>query len=75
VKPRPDIHVVWVPVSEVAEEYGRTSRTITRWCHEGFPFQLGYQVKRDETGHWLIGVPTHEYQTFKTAQARQPSLV
>ena len=75
MKPRPDADVVWVPVSEVAHEYNRCTLTIRRWCQEGYAITLGYKVKKDVTGHWLIGVPHSEYRTFRTANPCQAPAV
>ena len=78
MKPISDNGIVWVPASEVAIEFGRVPRTMRRWCDTGYVLNLGYRIKRDQTGHWLVGVPTEEYRTFKTYRARtslQPSLL
>lgn len=50
----------WRTVSEVAREYQKAPITILRWCQEGFLLTLGYRLKRDTTGHWLIGCPVIE---------------
>lgn len=44
----------WIPVSEVAREYQKTSITIKRWCASGFILRLGYKVKRDPKGRWFL---------------------
>lgn len=57
--------VVWVPTGELAHEYGRTQRTIIRWATEGFLLSLGYQLRRDLKGHWLVGVSREEHAKFQ----------
>ena len=44
----------WVPVSVVAKEYNKTSVTIKRWAATGFILHLGFRVKRDPKGRWLL---------------------
>jgi hypothetical protein len=51
---------LWRTVSEVAREYQKAPITIARWCEDGFILTLGYRLKRDVTGHWLIGTPYTE---------------
>lgn len=57
--------IVWLPISELAVEYNRTPRLMRIWCANGFLIELGFRVRRDETGHWIVGVPEPVYQTFK----------
>jgi hypothetical protein len=58
--------LVWVSASEIAKEYNRSPRMMRIWCTSGFFIELGFSVRRDETGHWIIGVPQSTYQSFKT---------
>lgn len=44
----------WLPVSVVAREYNKDSKTIKRWCSSGFILRLGFVIKRDPKGHWLL---------------------
>lgn len=61
MKARPDMDVVWVPASELAHEYGKTRQTIINWCADGFMLSLGFKVRRDPTGHWLVGLSREEH--------------
>lgn len=65
MKARADMDVVWVPTGELAHEYGKTPRTIVRWATEGFLLTLGYRIRRDTTGHWLVGVSREEHAKFQ----------
>jgi len=56
-----DGDTVWVPVSDFAVEFNKNPVTIKHWIANGFLLELGYRVKRDFTGHWIIGIPTTEY--------------
>lgn len=49
----------WLSVSDIAREYDRTPTMIRVWCRTGFIITLGYHVRKDHTGHWLIGVPPY----------------
>ena len=49
--------VMWIPVAQMAREYHKSKDTIKRWIEDGFILQLGYTVKRDPSGYWLIGKP------------------
>lgn len=44
----------WVPVAEVAREYNKSAMTIKRWCADGFILRLGFRVKKDPKGRWLL---------------------
>lgn len=44
----------WRTVSDVAREYNKHSVTIKRWCATGFIFRLGFIIKRDPKGQWLL---------------------
>lgn len=44
----------WVPVSTVAREYNKHAVTIKRWCADGFILRLGFRVKIDPKGRWLL---------------------
>lgn len=61
MKPRTDMDVVWVPTGELAHQYGKTQRTIIRWATDGFLLSLGFQVRRDIKGHWLVGLSREEH--------------
>jgi hypothetical protein len=65
--------ITWVPVSVIAAEYQRTPQMIRNWVRSGFIVEIGFSVRRDVTGHFIIGVPTSEYENFKNAKlANQP---
>lgn len=49
--------ILWVKLSDFARVYNRSSDAIRLWCESGFCVELGFTVRRDVTGHWLIGVP------------------
>jgi hypothetical protein len=57
---------VWLPISAIAREYNRDPESIRRWCLNGFMIELGYTIRRDETGHWIVGVPQYLYRNFST---------
>ena len=57
---------VWLPISQVAKEYSRDPESIRRWCLSGFLIELGFAIRRDQTGHWIIGVPQSVYEKFST---------
>lgn len=57
--------LVWIPASEIAREYNRTPRLIRVWCSTGFLIELGYRIRRDATGHWIVGVPHSQYRNFR----------
>lgn len=46
----------WYTTTEFAIEMGKSVQTINRWVLSGFIVQLGHKLRRDETGHWYIGV-------------------
>lgn len=56
--------ITWVPVSVIALEYQRTPQFIRRWCSSGYILELGYSLRRDSLGHWLVGVPTPLFERF-----------
>jgi hypothetical protein len=61
---------VWIPLSAVAKEYNRHPESIRRWCVSGFLIELGFSIRQDETGHWIVGVPRDQYQKFSTNPTR-----
>jgi hypothetical protein len=60
-----DKEVTWIPLSMLAEEYNRSTRLMRQWVQTGFVLELGYAVRRDETGHWIVGVPHGLYRNFR----------
>lgn len=44
----------WVPVSQIAREYQKHPMTIKRWCTSGFILHLGFRIKKDPKGRWLL---------------------
>jgi hypothetical protein len=44
----------WIPVSVIAKEYNKNSVTIKRWCSSGFILRLGFRIKRDPKGRWML---------------------
>ena len=46
-------------VAEAAKYFGRTPRTIQRWCRGGTLIAFNYRVIRDETTRWLIVIPSN----------------
>jgi hypothetical protein len=44
-------------VLDAAKFYGRTRRTIYKWCENGLLIKVGCKVFRDMTGHWKIIQP------------------
>jgi hypothetical protein len=57
--------LVWLPANAIALEYNRSPRLIRVWCTNGFLIELGYRVRRDETGHWIVGVPLPKFEAFE----------
>lgn len=57
---------VWMPISVVAKEYNRHPESIRRWCENGFLIELGFTIRRDETGHWIVGIPHSIFANFST---------
>lgn len=49
----------WIPISQLAKEYQKSRVTIFRWIQSGFIYTLGYEVKRDPTGHWYVRPSLH----------------
>jgi hypothetical protein len=68
-----DKEVTWIPLSMLADEYNRSPRLMRRWAESGFIVELGYALRYDETGHWIVGVPHGMYRNFRTY--RNPSVV
>ena len=56
--------ITWVPVSVIATEYQRTPQMIRNWVKSGFIVEIGFSVKKDVTGHYIIGVPTDYFRQF-----------
>ncbi len=48
----------WLTISQVAHDFNRTRQTIHDWVVTGFIITLGYQVRRDYRGYWLLLPPT-----------------
>jgi hypothetical protein len=69
--------IIWVPVSVIAAEYQRTPQMIRNWVRSGFIVEIGFSVRKDITGHYIIGVPTSEYRNFSTqkSQSRETNLL
>jgi len=69
--------ITWVPVSVIAAEYQRTPQMIRNWVKNGLIVQIGFSVRRDVTGHFIIGVPTSEYLKFakQKVQSQQTNLL
>ena len=49
--------ILWIPVSQIAREYHKNPWTIVRWIRDGFAAELGFVIKRDVSGRWLLGKP------------------
>ena len=60
--------LTWVPVSVIAAEYQRTPQMIRNWVRSGFIVEIGFSVRRDVTGHYIIGVPTADYEKCANAK-------
>lgn len=58
--------ITWVPLSVIAVEYKRDPETIRRWAVNGLLVECGFSVRRDITGHWIVGIPQNIYATFST---------
>jgi len=60
--------LIWLPISAIAREYQKTPQMIRNWVKSGFILEIGYAVRRDVTGHFIIGVPVHLYANFTNNQ-------
>ena len=67
IRPHYDGDRVWVTPPRLAVEFNKTEMTMRRWCYSGFILSLGYLLRREPRGRWLIGIPLDEYRTFRTA--------
>jgi len=56
--------LIWLPISAIAREYQKTPQMIRNWVRSGFILEIGYSVRRDVTGHFIIGVPVSLYANF-----------
>jgi hypothetical protein len=52
----------------IAAEYQRTPQMIRNWVRSGFIVEIGFSVRKDITGHYIIGVPTSDYEKFERAK-------
>jgi hypothetical protein len=48
----------WLTIADVARRVGKTRQTVHNWVVSGFILTLGYRVKRDYTGYWLLQPPS-----------------
>jgi hypothetical protein len=62
--------LIWLPVSAIAREYQKSPQMIRNWVKSGFILEIGYVVKRDVTGHFIIGVPASLFANFANNQSR-----
>jgi hypothetical protein len=62
--------ITWVPVAVIAAEYQRTPQMIRNWVRSGLIVEIGFSVRKDVTGHYIIGVPTSEYRNFSTQKSQ-----
>lgn len=62
--------ITWVPVSMIAAEYHRTPQMIRNWVRSGFIVEIGFSVRKDVTGHYIIGVPTSEFRNFASQRTQ-----
>jgi hypothetical protein len=65
--------VVWLPLSAIAREYQKSAKQIRLWARDGLLIEIGFMVRRDPTGHWIIGVPSSAYRTFRTQPVVNPT--
>lgn len=47
------IHNQWLTPAEIAAEYGRTERTVRRWCSDGTLTEFGFKVLRTNNSWWI----------------------
>jgi hypothetical protein len=50
----------WVTIADVARRLGKTRQTVHNWVTSGFILTLGYRVRRDYTGYWLLYPPSEQ---------------
>jgi hypothetical protein len=62
--------ITWVPVSVIAAEYQRSPQMIRNWVRSGLIVEIGFSVRRDITGHFIIGVPTSEFRNFSSQKSQ-----
>jgi len=63
--------LIWLPVSAIACEYQKSPQMIRNWVKSGFIIEIGFSVKRDVTGHFIIGVPYSLYANFTNKQTNR----
>jgi len=56
-------NTVWLPLSAVAKEFGKSRQTIHLWCQDGFILTLGYRARRTPKGYWLLAKVSNPAQT------------
>lgn len=44
----------WMSTSDIASQYGRTERTVRKWCSDGTLREFNFLVYRDRLGKWWI---------------------
>jgi hypothetical protein len=56
--PVDDNKVLWFTPDQLAAYYqNKEAQTVRLWARDGSFEKDGYRVKKDRTGHWLIGIP------------------
>jgi hypothetical protein len=63
--------ITWVPIAVIAAEYQRTPQMIRNWVRSGLIVEIGFSVRKDITGHYIIGVPTSEFRNFSTQSSQK----
>lgn len=65
--------LVWMSPPRLGKLFNKHGDTIRIWCHSGFILTLGYKLKRDPKGHYLIGIPASEYLENTVSSIDSPS--
>ena len=50
--------MAWLNPRQLGSLYQKDATTIRLWCSTGFCIELGLVVRKDATGHWLVGIPS-----------------
>jgi hypothetical protein len=56
--------LTWVPLSVIAREFNRDTETIRQWAVNGLLLEIGYSVRKDFVGYWVVGVPNEQFSRF-----------
>jgi hypothetical protein len=58
----------WLTISQAAKHFDKDVSVIRRWCYSGAAVTFGFLVRRDQTRHWQLGIPTETTHTIQEAR-------